>query len=157
MLEFDGTKKTIYPHEMNMSFALEKLSSRIYDMEHSRAHKNIIKRYRADHSRVHTLDVHLSQAQINLCSYHVPAYVYESKILDLANYKIVNGYSGEVHGNKIYSIMKSSVFGASVGAFATYGFTALTRPYLLIPQIVFRVAVGSSFFCSALCCNGKNI
>lgn len=142
--KFNGSQKIVYPHEMNMGFALEKLNSRLYDNEHARALQHIIRQHRADHSRIHTLDMNLAESQVDLCSYHIPAYIYTSKILDFESYKIVNAYSGNIHGNKIYSILKSSMFGAGFGAALTWGLVAFTNPYLRISQILFRMAIGSS-------------
>lgn len=144
MLKFEGKQKIVYPHEMKMAFALEKLNSRIYNKERSRAHAAIIRRHRADHSRVTSLDVNLADAEINLISYHIPSYVYESKVTGLLNYKIINAYSGGMHGNKIYSIVKSALFGASIGGALTAGITMVTNPILIVPQILLRIVIGSS-------------
>jgi hypothetical protein len=144
MLKFGGTKKTVYPHEMNMAYAMEKLSSRIYDLEKTRAHNKIRRKHGADHTRVNSLNVYLNHAKIKLISYYLPSYIYQSDISNLANYRFINGYSGEIYGNKIYSVIKSSLFGAGVGGLLTFGFAAITRPYLLIPELALRIAIGSS-------------
>jgi hypothetical protein len=144
MLQFGGTKKTVYPHEMNMAYALEKLFSRVHDLEHHRAEQYIPRHFNADHARIDSLDVHFDQAEIELFSYHVPAYIYSTTVNDLLRYKVVNGHSGDIHGNKIYSVLKSSLFGAGVGSILTYAFTAVTRPFLLVPQVLFRVVLGAS-------------
>lgn len=143
MLDFEGRKKVIHPHEMNVSFALEKLSSRVYDLEKSRARELIRDLYHADHVRIYSLDVDLLAADIKLFSYHLPAYIYKTEIFDLASYKIINAYNGEVCGNKIYSLLKSSLFGAGIGAGIAWGVAAFTNPYLLIPQLLFRISIGS--------------
>lgn len=143
MLKTDGDK-VIYPHAMKISYALSKINSALYRLEKSRAEKYIERKFSADHSRVHRLDVHLSEADIQLFSYHVSAYIHESKLGGCPSYKVINAYDGDFGGNKIYSVPKSMAFGATLGAIFSFGLTAVFRPYLILPQILLRVAAGSS-------------
>ena len=137
----------VFPHTMNMKLALEKLSARLYDLENSRAVEHIkntcTSHGHVDRVSISSLDVHMQDAKFNLFSYYIPSYIYESKIGDLANYKIINAYNGEIYGNKIYSIVKSAVFGAGVGGGLTFVASALTRPYILAAQMLVRVVVAS--------------
>jgi len=117
--------------------------ARLYDLEHSRVSEIIKKRHHADRAQIDTLDVHMQDAQFNLFSYHIPAYIYESKIGEYANYKIINAHSGEIYGNKIYSILKSAIFGAGVGGGLTFAFSLATRPYILAAQMATRFLIGA--------------
>lgn len=145
MLAFDGSQKVVYSHEMNMSNALEKLSARVYDLENDRAYRYIKKKYRADHVNIQSLDVHLNDADIQLFSYHMPAYIYKTTVAKLTSYKIMNAHTGEIHGNKIYSLAKTSAFGASIGGLLTLiGVVVTANPYVRAGQIILRVAIGSS-------------
>jgi hypothetical protein len=86
----------------------------------------------------------LADATVNLHSYYIPAYIYESDVGSLSKYKIINAYTGEIHANKIYSLIKSSILGASIGTVLSVGFTLMTRPYLIPVQLATHVLLGSS-------------
>ncbi|XWV26266.1 DnaJ-like subfamily C member 3 [Tupanvirus soda lake] len=144
MVEFEGTIKIVYPHEMNMSYALEKISGRLYDMEKNRVSEYLLKKYNADRSEILTLDVNLHESNITLHSYYVPAYIYQVDVGYLQKYKVINAYTGDVYGNKIHSAIKMALFGASFGGVTTFLFTALTRPYVFPLHLAFRIIIGSS-------------
>lgn len=144
LLSIDGKKITVFPHEMNMSNALEKLTASLYGLEQNRAHNYILNAFNADHADVSAVDVLLSEAEISLLSYHMPAYVFQSSVLDLTAYKFINAYSGNIDGNTIYSIARSAILGAGIGGVMSFAFAAMTRPYLLVPQLLLRFAMGST-------------
>jgi hypothetical protein len=137
-------KILVSPHKMNMSFAMDKINSVLYRKEVRRAENYIENKYSADHSLVETLEMKLKKASIQTYSYFIPAYIYTSSVDDYTQYKIINGYSGEMVGNNIYSLWKSSVFGASIGGILTFGITAFMQPYMLLPELFMQVAVGIS-------------
>ena len=144
MVGSDSTKKIVYPHEMNIAFALEKISSRLQDAEKSRIRSYLLQKYKADHSEIFTLDVKLELASITLHNYYVPAYIYETIVSDLCKYQIINAHTGNVDSNKIYSVVKSAFLGIGIGGLVTFGFTVLTRPYLLPVEIATKLLIGSS-------------
>ncbi len=74
-----------HPHEMN---------SRLYDLEIARITKYIYKLYSADHVEITSLNMNLETAKINLISYFIPAYIYQTNLYGLVKYKIINGYAG---------------------------------------------------------------
>ncbi len=145
MLNFGGKKKIVYPHEMNMGYALEKLNGRVYDLERHRAINDIKTKHKADEARIHTLDIYLSEADIQLFSYFMPAYICQTSVTGLNSYKIVNGFDGNISGNRIYSVFKSTIAGAGVSGFAALALTAFSPHTMLVSQILFRLALASSF------------
>ena len=144
MINFEDNKKIVYPHEMNIAFALEKIHSRLIDAEKDRIISYLSKKYNADHVEINTLDVHLDLANIKLYSYYIPTYIYQSDIQNLLKYQILNAHNGQIHSNTIYSIIKSTALGMGVGGLLTLGFNILTRPYIIPLQIAIKVIISSS-------------
>lgn len=140
MLNFDGNTAEIDPHEMKISFALEKMISELYDLEKNRILRHIKKYYRADHSKIENLDMHIDESNIQLFSFYLPAYIYN---LSLGNstytYKIVSGYSGQLNYHKIWSAPKFFLVGSIIGALLTL------HPAFRTMSILARVLLGSSF------------
>jgi hypothetical protein len=144
MLNFGGTKKAVFPHDMNMAYAMEKLYSKVYDLELERARQFIMRKYNADHAEITSLDVHLDNNKLRLYSYHMPAYIYKTTVSNLISCKIMNANDGTIKGNNVLSIEQSSMLGAGIGAVLSLVLGMVGRPYLLPVQILFRVIVGSS-------------
>lgn len=101
-------------HEMNIAFALEKMNSRLYDLEIARITKYIYKLYSADHVKITSLNMNWETAKINLISYFIPAYIYQTNLYGLIKYKIINGYTGNMGTNRIYSPAKISGLGVAL-------------------------------------------
>lgn len=137
-------QKIVYPHEMNIAFALEKINGRLRDVEEERIRRYIKNKYSADHAIVTTFDVNLDEATINLHSYHMPAYIFESNSSGLHNYKIINGFTGNIHSNRIYSFIRSAFLGAGVGGIITIGLSIASRPYLVPLEIATHVLFGTT-------------
>ena len=144
MINFDGTKKIVYPHEMNIAFALEKINSELMNVEKKRVKSYIRRIHKADHVEIGTLDVHLDLANIDLHSYYIPAYIYQSDLESLSKYQIINANTGDINGNTIYSVFKAAVLGMGIGGVTALMFTAASRPYLLPFEIAARIFIGSS-------------
>ena len=139
------TKRIVYPHEMNISFALEKINGRLHNVEKKRIKKYLRNKYNADRAEIFTLDVNLDKANISFHSYYIPAYVYQSELSSRTlKYKVINAYNGNILENKIYSIVKTALFGAGLGGLVTFAFGMATRPYLIPIELAFRVILGSS-------------
>lgn len=143
MLMTGSGKRTVYPHEMTMALALEKINSHLQEKEDKRVRKYLLRKHSADHVKILTLDMNLQDADIKLYSYFVPAYIYQSALTDMSKYKIVNGFTGELKQNRIYSILKSTVLGSTLGAVASLGLI-MTNPYLIPVQILGRIIICSS-------------
>ena len=110
--------RLVEPHTMTEGLAQEKIVHRLYTMEKERAEKHILRSHRrADHSRVRRLDVHVERCEMRLRSYHLPAFIYEfgGGGAGVSLFKIVDGYSGVVSGDRIYSPMKSFLASSMVG------------------------------------------
>ena len=98
-------------HNMNVSFGLEKIITGINELEKDRVKEYIRNKYNADDSSVDKIDVHLEDADIELYSYFVPAYIYIFTHNNKEYYKVLNGYNGMLSGTKIYSHIKFIVSG----------------------------------------------
>ena len=132
------TKKS--PHDMNMSFAIEKIVASLHKMEEKRI-EHFIKRYwNADHAEVTTTDMNLHEAQVDLLSFHMPAYVYTFDAeTHKSLHKIISGYTGQLEGEKVYSSVKvGSALG--VAGFVLGGLTLLSRsnPYITAGAMALR-------------------
>lgn len=142
--EFKKSKnQIIYTHDMNIAMALEKINSRLQDIEQSRAIKFIKQKYYADHVKLSGLDINLHLADLKLYSYFIPAYISEIDIENKIKYKIINGYTGDIFSNKIYSIYKSALFGDGLGGISFLLITLLTKPYIIIGQLLFIIILNS--------------
>jgi len=133
---------------MKISFALEKIISRVYDLEMDRATDYIKKLKRADHAKIHSIDIGIDKAKIKLHSYHVPAYILGSKRHsttnpELINLKIVNGYTGAIGGNTILSIIKSSLLGGGIGGILSFIPMVAGGPVGILSQLLLRVTMWS--------------
>jgi hypothetical protein len=130
----ERNKKITEPHTMNIAFALEKIVNRLYEQEKLRAREYILKYHKADHCNVHHVDMHLDKCHIDLISYHLPAFIYQfnasntdtDKNINL--FKIVNGYTGCVKGDRIYSPIKSFFASSIIGVMIVPLFTFASGP-----------------------------
>lgn len=142
-LTHEGKQVRVFPHEMNMSYALEHLSSRLYHLERDRAESFLLSKHRADHIRIRAFETRLDKAEFTLHSYYVAAYIYEKKSGSYTSHSVLNAYNGYVSGNHILSVANTSLAGAIVGAAAGIAL-GLSTPYALPAQLLYRMAIGSS-------------
>jgi hypothetical protein len=113
---------------MKEKFAMEKITSRVYELEMQRALIYIRNYNHADHSRVTSLHVKLDQAQIQLIDYHIPTYIWET---DAGSLKIIHGHSGDLAGNHKLSPLRTALLGTGVaGLMGTIGLRILGGPIL---------------------------
>lgn len=112
------TKRTVYPHEMNISFAHELMNDKLSDVEYKRLIYHITKKYDAHTVRIIKSDTNYSD--ISFCSYYIPAYIYKNSMDDYVKYKIVNGYTGIISSNYILSKVKSMWVGAWIGGLLSF-------------------------------------
>ncbi|AYV81663.1 MAG: DnaJ-like subfamily C member 3 [Harvfovirus sp.] len=144
-LKKDNRLRIIQPHEMNYAFALEKIVSALSRLETKRAEVAILREHRADHARLRVAPtMYLSRAEIVPHSYFVPAYVYEYELQKYKVFKFVNGYTGEMEGEKINSFWKSLAFGTGMGGIATFVGTAFLFPYIAGRQLLLRTLFGAA-------------
>ena len=129
-------------HNMNMSFALEKIISTVHKQELKRAEKHILSYFKADRAKVDFLDLHLNTAKINLFSYHLPAYIYTTNSSDVNYYKIVNGLNKQYDGETKYSLVKTSLLGSSIGFLV--GVVAFTNPSVRLANLVIPIFASTS-------------
>lgn len=129
----------VYAHEMNISLALEKINTRLADAELSRLEKYIRRTYDADHIKIIMSNVNLASADISLCSYYVPAYIYQYGEIGYTKYKIVNGYTGNIVSNRVMSSVKSMIIASGFGILAT-----ILMPYVTTAQLVMYVLASSA-------------
>lgn len=122
--------------EMNMSYGLEKMINSLRSLELSRTKKFICRKFRADRSRIHNLDLHLDKSNIKLYSYYIPCYVYTYIINENKYYKFVNGYLGSYNGQSIYSFWK--VFLATFPLGFIFPVLPITQTFLISSHIVLR-------------------
>jgi len=144
-ISFENRPKRVYPHEMKFSYAYEKILSRISCIEHTRAENYVLNKYGADHVEIHDFSLHY-KIDSKPFSYYVPAYIHKSEIENLNSFKIINAYDGSAGGNKIYSILKTGLFGAGIGGVLTgLALRAIYPPYAIIslPMMVAKIAMGS--------------
>ncbi len=117
-----------YPHRMRGEFAMEKINSRIYELEMKRALSHILSHHGADRSRVTSLNVQLSSARIQLMDYHVPSYIWET---DAGSLKIIHGHNGHLDGDRRLSAFRTALFGTGVAGFlGLVGLRVLGGPVL---------------------------
>jgi hypothetical protein len=116
LVDPDKKRRIVYPHDMNVSFALEKIMHKLYLLEKNRASNYILKKHNADHAEVNDLNIHLEIAIIVLKSYHLPAYIYSYTQDEIALHKIVDGYSGVYNGDYALSPIKLFILGSLIGA-----------------------------------------
>lgn len=114
-------RRIVYPHDMTISFALEKIFNNVHYLENTRVDKYIRRKYNADHVKISDISVHHDKADIKLKSYHLPAYIY---CFDQINSytgsnviicKIVDGYTGKYDGDKALSTTKLFLLGSLIG------------------------------------------
>ena len=140
-----GNKRIIEKHGMNIGFGLEKIVNRLYELEKRRA-ENYIKRYHnADRAEVDQLGMHLDQCAIELYSYHLPAFVYQfdQNNKDIKLFKIVNGYTGIIDGDKIYSPIKAFLASSVLGIVIVPLFGPATVPLLIGRAIIGGIITGT--------------
>ena len=139
--------RVVYPHEMNMSYALEKINSRLYDQEKWRAIQFIKNEYKANHVNIKIMTVHLEKAKIQLYSYFVPAYIYEFQMYNVFRLKVINGYNGNIYGNREISVAKTMVIGGGIGLFGTIGsiLLGLTPQLIIVRLLAATILSGGAF------------
>lgn len=134
------TRRIVYPHDMNISFAIEKMLNKLYSVEKKRAVNHILSQNGADHAEVEDLSIHLDTADIKLESYHLPVYVYSYVRDDLILNKFVDGYTGQYDGDYVLSPMKMFVVGSLIGIGAVPLFAASAG--MTITTMALRMALG---------------
>ena len=137
--------RTIYPHEMKESFALEKIHSRIFDLEKNRIQTKIMSENNATHSRITSMYVHFDQAKIKLFSYHIPAFIYQLSPDNISTLKIMHGFTGQIKGKLILSTLKTALFGGGiVGIGSMIAVTAILGPAGTLANIAARSAIAAA-------------
>ena len=127
-------------HEMDLSFAYGKMVHRLQKAENQRAATTIKNLYRANHVEVKSTTLHLNEGVIKMFTYYLPAFIYTYSTLGLNMTTIINGYSGKISGQKIYSVPKmATVIGLSVGALSSIYFLPI-----MAPSLFFGIIGGSS-------------
>lgn len=143
MLQGDTSKRIVYPHEMNIGFALEKINAKLRDTEKDRVYSYVKNKYKADHVKIINCDVKMENVEIDLHSFYIPMYIFNSDFYELSKYHAINAFTGDSMTNNIYSVVKSAIMGAGIGGFLGLGFAALSRPYLLPVEIAVRILLTS--------------
>lgn len=138
-------KRILHGHEMNLAFALEKINSRLYNVEGERIKEYLLKKYSANHVNITLLNINLDQANIIIHSFYVPAYIQYSKFKSLSKYKIINAYNGKMAQNPINSMFKSITLGSVTGAIITITATMMLQPFILPLELAACTIVGSAF------------
>src|SRR3989338_149875 len=128
--------------EMNMSYALEKIVLNLRSLEIKRTKNIIKKKYSAQHSHVHNLDLQLNKCIIKLYSYYLPCFIYYHILNGNKYYKFVNGHDGLYSGQHIYSFWK--VFLATFPICLIFPFFTITQPFLLSSYILRSFMFGIS-------------
>jgi len=142
-------KRIVEPHAMNVAFGLEKIVNRLYEHEKSRAEQYILKHHRADHSRVSGIGMHLDKCNIELKSFHLPAFVYQfdsgagTSDNEIKLFKIVDGYTGCMEGDRIYSPLKSFFATSVLGIMAAPLFGPASIPLLIGRAIIGGIITGA--------------
>ena len=111
-------RREIQPHDMTISYAIEKIVGAIHSYETSRAEYMTLKKYNADRCRIENLIIHLEDADIKLKSYHLPAFIYTYTENECKLHKFVNGHTGEYEGEHVLSPIKLFFLGGLLGASA---------------------------------------
>lgn len=144
LYDHNKRKRIVEPHTMNVAFALEKIINRLYKQEKTRAEEHILKYHRAQHSCVHHLDMHLNKCDIELFSFHLPAFIYQfgdqtsGTSTNIKLFKIVNGFTGTMQGDRIYSPLKSFLASSSLGIIVVPLFGGPAS----IPLLIGRAIIG---------------
>lgn len=112
----NGKNRYVHPHDMTISFAIEKIISIVHGHETERAKNYLLKAYNADHAKISNLNIRLESAGIKLFSYHLPAYVHRYKYNNMYMYKFVDGYSGNYAGEYVMSPVKTFAITSLIGA-----------------------------------------
>ena len=142
LVNYKRDRIIVHPHDMSISFAIEKMINKLHKCEVFRAKKMLLKKYNADHADIENLIIHLENADIKLLSYHLPVYVYTYTCIHdkICMYKFVNGYSGRYDGEYILSSMKLFLIGSIIGASIVPLFVTGTISTILL---VGRMILGS--------------
>lgn len=127
------------PHDMKISYGLEKMVVNLYDLERERASKYIKNKYHADHAKIETLEMHISDSAIHLYSYFVSAYIYNFSFDNKNVIKVVNGCSGKTDGHKIWSVPKFFMTGLMLGL-----------PFIFSPLLASFTLFGRLLLCSSI-------
>jgi hypothetical protein len=136
----------VSPHNMNMAYGLEKMITALQKMEERKIENELMKRRKKpDHIRVKYIEIHMDKISFDLVSYHIPAYIYQSKSGDNVYYKFVNGINGDYSGEIIYSPLKTSMMGGFGGlALGLMSIPFITNPYLTLSALAVRLAITSA-------------
>lgn len=102
-------------HTMKEEYALEKINSKLYELEKQRIIQHIKRINNAQHANVTHIDMELDKADIKLKKYHVPAYLYSFKSDKNTLHKIISGSDGNIDGNIIYDSNKIGLVGGLTG------------------------------------------
>ncbi|VBB19052.1 DnaJ-like subfamily C member 3 [Yasminevirus sp. GU-2018] len=108
-------RRIVHPHDMTISFAIEKMINKLHKRETYRAEQEILKKHDADHAEVNDLQIHIEDADIKLKSYYLPAFVYKTIKDDVPMYKFVDGFNGKYEGQYALSPLKTFLVGSLVG------------------------------------------
>lgn len=132
----------VSPHEMNMSYALEKIISEVHKLEEDRVKKYIVSKTNADSVELHNVNLLLDSCKIKLHSFHLPAYVHITKNETHELYKVVSGFTGKYDGEIIYSPIKTGALGSITGlAIGGLSFLFKTNPYVALGTVLFRLGL----------------
>lgn len=140
LIDQDKKRRIVYPHDMNISFAIEKMMNKLYSIEKDRAINHMLRQHGADHAEVEDLSIHLETADIKLKSYHLPVYVYSFVQDGIVLNKFVDGYTGRYDGDYVLSPMKMFFVGSLIGIGAAPFFAA--APGLGVAAMIVRMALG---------------
>eukprot|EP01038_Epipyxis_sp_PR26KG_P005839 gene5839-8056_t len=126
----------VRPHDMNYSKAFDDILKHLFSCEKNRAEQHIIDTYRCDRSHIDSLHLNLEEIILEKFSYHIPAYIYTSRIEDKMICKIVNGYNGNCSGDSIYCELKFGLFGSIVGGVIGLASLLWFPIYMSIPRLI---------------------
>lgn len=140
LLNDKGKRRTVYPHDMNVSFAMKMIMDRLRPFEKERTIKHIRITTGADHVEISDLSMHFESAHIKMFSYHLPVYVHSHNHDSMVINKFVDGYTGEYSGDYVLSSVKMFTVGGLLGIGTIPFFTIGTG--LTLSSLIFRMFLG---------------
>jgi hypothetical protein len=118
--------------EINEASAIQSLKKRINDLERNRIRDTISRRYRTNNVRFINFEDNIHEESIHLSRYYVPGY----SCLRRNGFQFVNAFTGFSHCTYDLSLIKTMIFGGTLGFLSSFVHTVSSTPDLLLPQVI---------------------